>query len=132
MSQFLKGVLAISIIPIMMVGCTTAPQKKGKILDLPKGHRIHIPQETVTIERPVRPKVTPNSYLNWLQNPSNRIQIQEYEQFLSRNDVANIVPNYELLKTALYWEPHIRIVHIFANRELFSIMPFLHYVCSNI
>lgn len=74
----------------------------------------------MTIERPVRPKVTPNSYLNWLQNPSNRIQIQEYEQFLSRNDVANIVPNYELLKTARDWQKCGRSEYAVPNRELWN------------
>lgn len=120
MSKVLKGLFAFSLIPVMMVGCTTTSQKKATIHDIPRGHRIHIPQETISIERPVRPKITPSSYLYWLENPTNRAQVQDYQAFLTRNDVANIVPNYELLRTARDWQKCGRSEYAVPNRELWN------------
>ena len=103
------------------------PLKKATIHDIPRGHRIHIPQETISIERPVRPKITPSSYLYWLENPTNRVQVQDYQAFLTRNDVANIVPNYELLRTARDWQNAVaqNMPYLIVN---YGITPFLHFV----
>ncbi|MDN5643477.1 MAG: peptidase M15, partial [Acinetobacter sp.] len=44
MKKFLKGLFAVSIIPLVMIGCTTSSHK-GQTITTPDGKRIFIPQE---------------------------------------------------------------------------------------
>lgn len=119
MPKFLKGLLAISFAPMFMVACTTSPQKTGKVTPS-TGHRIYIPQEKVILERPVPVKTVPAAYLAWLSIGDNRSRVQEYERFLERNNVANVVPNFELLKTARDWQKCGRSQYAVPNRELWN------------
>ena len=119
MPKFLKGLLAISLAPMFMVACTTSPQKTGKVTSS-TGHRIYIPQEKVILERPVPVKTVPAAYLAWLSMGDNRSRVQEYERFLERNNVANVVPNFELLKTARDWQKCGRSQYAVPNRELWN------------
>jgi len=86
-----------------MIGCATSPQKTGQMTS-PSGSRIYIPQERISIERPTSPKVTPESFYNWTAIGNNLEQMQEYEHFLARNNVSNIIPTFELLRTARDWQ----------------------------
>lgn len=49
-------------------------------------------------------RVVPFSYVEWLAQGDNRQRAQEYERFLQRHQVANIIPMHELLRTARSWE----------------------------
>lgn len=49
-------------------------------------------------------RVVPFSYVEWLARGDNRQRVQEYERFLQRNQVANVIPMHELLRTARSWE----------------------------
>lgn len=102
MKHLLKGIMAIGIMPLVMSGCVTAPQQGN--MAHPHGKRIFIPQERVIIERPIPPKVVPNSYQTWLASGDNLRRVREYEQFLERNNVGNIIPSFELMRTARDWQ----------------------------
>ncbi|SPL72369.1 D-Ala-D-Ala carboxypeptidase family metallohydrolase [Acinetobacter stercoris] len=116
MKYILKGLLAVSIVPMMMIGCTSSPQKTQT--QKSSGHRIYIPQEKVIVERPIPPKVTPNSYLAWLSQPNNQAQTREYEHFLEQNGVGHVIPSFELFRTARDWEKCGRDQYMVPNREL--------------
>ena len=86
-----------------MVGCVSSPQHTTTGKTSPSGKRIFIPQERVIIERPIPPKVEPVSYRSWLSSGENYQRVREYEKFLTRNNVAGIVPSFELLRSARDW-----------------------------
>ena len=50
------------------------------------------------------PKVEPASYRSWLSSGENYQRVREYEKFLTRNNVAGIVPSFELLRSARDWQ----------------------------
>ncbi len=77
----------------------TAPQNIviGKVVPLPVPTA---PQQPSGLSK----KVVPYSYVQWLAQGENRQRVQAYENYLQRNQVANIVPMHELLRTARSWE----------------------------
>ncbi|MEC8566814.1 MAG: peptidase M15, partial [Pseudomonadota bacterium] len=100
MRNKLQGLLSLFIIPVMMVGCTSSSTKMNQN----QGKRIYIPQEQVTFTRPIPNKVEPASYRKWLGQGENYARVREYEQFLMRNNVAHIIPSFELLRSARDWQ----------------------------
>jgi len=118
MKHLLKGIMAIGIMPLVMSGCVTAPQQGN--MAHPQGKRIFIPQERVIIDRPIPPKVVPNSYQTWLASGDNLRRVREYEQFLERNNVGNIIPSFELMRTARDWQKCGRSQYAIPNRELWN------------
>ncbi len=119
MKQFLKGLLVTSILPLVMIGCATSSQKQGPLTS-PSAKRIYIPQERISIERPTLLKVTPESFHNWMAIGNNLQEMQEYEHFLARNNVANIIPTYELLRTARDWQKCGRSQYAVPSRDLWD------------
>ncbi len=104
MRKFLQSLVPLCIIPAVMVGCVSSPQHTTTGKTSPSGKRIFIPQERVIIERPIPPKVEPASYRSWLSSGENYQRVREYEKFLTRNNVAGIVPSFELLRSARDWQ----------------------------
>lgn len=119
MWNFLKGTMALGLAPFLLVACTNTPQKTPHVVTS-TSHRIYIPQERVTFERPTPVKTVPAAYLAWLSIGDNRARVQEYNEFLERNNVGNIVPNFELLKTARDWQKCGRSEFAVPNRELWN------------
>lgn len=115
MKHFLKALLSFSCIPLIMVGCSSNPNQGSTS---GQGKRIFIPQENVTFDRKVAPKVVPYAYNSWTAVSDNLKQIREYEIFLEKNDVGNIIPSYELLRTARDWQKCGRSEYMVPNREL--------------
>lgn len=116
MKQILKGLFTVSAVLLMMIGCTSSPQKGSNT----HGKRIYIPQEKVTIEQPLHPKVMPNSYKNWLMNSDNTTRALAYERYLEKNNVANIIPNFELFKTARDWQKCGKSEYMVPNSEIWA------------
>lgn len=137
MKDFLKGLIALSAVPLIMIGCTSSPQKTGKTVILNNDQRIYIPQEKVTLDRPMPIKTMPHSYRAWIANGDNQVRVREYENFLERNNVGNLIPSFELLKTARDWEKCGRSQYMVPNRELWNnslptIQVFKYLVASKI
>ncbi len=120
MKDFLKGLIALSTVPLIMIGCTSSPQKTTKTVTLNDGQRIYIPQEKVTLDRPAPIKNMPYSYRSWISSGDNQTRAREYENFLERNNVGNLIPSFELLKTARDWEKCGRSQYMVPNRELWN------------
>ena len=118
MKHFLKGLIGFGLIPLVMIGCTTSPQKQGHTT--PDGKRIFIPQERIIIERPVPPKTVPYAYNAWVATSDNLRRVREYEVFLEQNGVGNIIPSFELLRTARDWQKCGRSQYMIPNRELWN------------
>lgn len=118
MKHLLKGIVAIGLLPVLMFGCTTVPDNAG--MTRPEGKRIFIPQERVIVERPIPPKVMPYTYQSWLSAGDHLSRVREYEQFLERNQVSNIVPSFELLRSARDWQKCSRSQYAIPNRELWN------------
>lgn len=136
MKAILKGLFSISAISLTLMACTSSPQK-GKTIITQSGQRIYIPQERITIERPLRPKIMPNSYRNWVMIGNNQSNVREYERYLERNNVGNIIPSFELLKSARDWqrcgksEYMIPSSEIWAN-QLPTLKVFKYLIASNV
>lgn len=119
MKEILKGLISISTISLTVMACTSSPQK-GQTIVTPSGHRIYIPQEKITIDRPARPKIMPNSYRNWVSMDNNQSRVREYERYLERNDVGNIIPSFELLKSARDWQRCGKSEYMIPSSEVWS------------
>ncbi|TCM60911.1 peptidase M15-like protein [Acinetobacter calcoaceticus] len=119
MKKTLKGLITISFATLAVTACTTTPQKSPTQPTKP-GQRIYIPQEKISIQRPIAPKTAPASYRQWLLTDSNQARAREYERFLEQNNVGNIIPSFELFKTARDWEKCGREEYMVPNRELWS------------
>jgi hypothetical protein len=120
MKELLKGLVSVSAISLMMAACTSSPQKT-KTISTPSGNnRIFIPQEKIIIERPIPPKVMPNSYRYWIMRENNQALVRDYEQFLEKNGVGNIIPSFELMKTARDWQKCGREEYMVPNREVWA------------
>jgi|SRR5690606_26310952 len=117
MKHFFKGLLGLLMIPAVMVGCTTATIKPTTTLD---GKRIYIPQERVEYKRQVQPKSIPFAYTNWAAVSDNLSRVREYEVFLERNGVGNIIPNFELMRTARDWSRCGGPQYMVPSRELWA------------
>ncbi|OTG82422.1 D-Ala-D-Ala carboxypeptidase family metallohydrolase [Acinetobacter sp. ANC 4648] len=117
MKDILKGLLSVSTISLLMIGCTSSPQK-GQTISTPNGHRIFIPQEKITLERTIPLKAMPTSYRNWLISNDNQLSAREYERFLEQNNVGNIIPSFELFKTARDWQKCGKSEYMIPNREI--------------
>lgn len=117
MKHFLKAVLSFSFIPLLIVGCSSNPNQDTISK---QGKRIFIPQENVTFDRTVPPKVIPYAYNSWTTVSDNLRQIRNYEQYLDNNGVGNIIPSYELLRTARDWQKCGRSEYMVPTRELWA------------
>ncbi|QIO09225.1 D-Ala-D-Ala carboxypeptidase family metallohydrolase [Acinetobacter lanii] len=117
MKQILKGLLTIGAISLVTFGCTSSPKKSHTVLT-PTGHRIYIPQEKIIVDRPVKPKVMPNSYRNWIMLGDNQSRVREYERYLEQNNVGNIIPSFELMKSARDWQKCGRTEYMVPSKEL--------------
>ena len=118
MQNKLQGLFSFFIIPVMMVGCVSSTTKVPQNNNI--GKRIYIPQEQVTITRPIPNKIEPASYRIWLNQGENYARVREYEQFLTRNNLAHIIPSFELLRTARDWQKCGRSEYMVPNRELWN------------
>ncbi|WP_347454321.1 D-Ala-D-Ala carboxypeptidase family metallohydrolase [Acinetobacter thermotolerans] len=116
MKHFFKGLMGLIMIPAVMVGCTTTTKKPST----EPGKRIYIPQEQVELKRPARPKSTPYAYTNWTTVSDNLSRVREYENFLNRNGVGNIIPNFELMRTARDWSRCGGAQYMVPSRELWA------------
>ncbi|WP_324646003.1 D-Ala-D-Ala carboxypeptidase family metallohydrolase [Acinetobacter sp. MD2] len=104
----------------MLASCTTTTTQKVVYNHAQTGTRIEIPQERVTTPRPTPVKVIPASYLQWLSEDDHRQRVYEYEQFLTKNNVGNLVPSFELLRTARDWQKCGAVEYAVPNRELWN------------
>lgn len=136
MKEFLKGLLTVSTISLMTIACTTSPQK-GKTVLTPTGQRIYIPQEKITIQRPLPPKIMPESYRYWIAQGNNQSSVREYERYLERNGVGNIIPSFELMKTARDWQKCGRTEYMVPSSEVWqnqipTLRVFKYLVAANV
>ena len=115
MKKLVQGLFSIVIIPLLMVGCNTT--KKADNLN---GKRIYIPQEKISLERTPSPKVIPYTYNQWTASLDNLRQVREYERFLQQQGVGNIIPSFELMRSARDWQKCGRSQYMIPNRELWQ------------
>ena len=135
MKNLVKGWLSILIIPLTLVGCST--QQGGKTMNTQTGTRIYIPQETVSSERRPIPKTIPYAYNTWVNSFERLRDVREYENYLARNGVSDIIPSFELLRTARDWQKCGRSQYMIPTRELWhnqvpTLRVFKYLVSANI
>lgn len=118
MKHLVQGWLAIMAIPLVLLGCTTQQGQKGKIQQ--PGQRIYIPQESSQLQRQRTPKSIPYTYNSWVNHFDRLQEVREYERFLARNGVSDIIPSFELLTTARDWEKCGRSQYMIPSRELWN------------
>jgi len=119
MKNLLKGLLSLCIIPLVFVGCTTTTKQPGQATT-PAGKRIYIPQERVQYDRKAHPKTVPYVYTHWVSALDNLSRVREYEVFLERHGVGNIIPSFELMRTARDWAKCGRSQYMIPSRELWA------------
>lgn len=124
-SRFKFG-LTLGLFSLIMVGCTPAspPPQVQKTVKIPKPVAEIPAQYSVPLPKlkPVKQKekTIPYSYVVWLSQGENRQRMQEYEQYLQQYHVSNIVPMFELLRTARSWESCGASEYMVPSRELWS------------
>lgn len=62
--------------------------------------------------------MVPYAYNSWIAVTDNLRQVREYEKFLNAEGVGNIIPSFELLRTARDWQKCGRSQYMVPNREL--------------
>ncbi|MGE8654999.1 MULTISPECIES: D-Ala-D-Ala carboxypeptidase family metallohydrolase [unclassified Acinetobacter] len=137
MKHLIKGLLSVAIFPLVFIGCTSTPQKQGHTITTHDGKRIYIPQEKVSTVRQSQPKVVPYAYNSWVASVDNLRKVRDYEVFLERNGVGNIIPSFELMRTARDWQKCGRSEYMVPNRELWAnqistLRVFKYLVAANI
>lgn len=116
MKHFVQGLLSFVLIPFVVWGCASNTNKST--ITSADGKRIYIPKEQISFNRPVAPKVVPYTYNAWTAVNDNLQNVREYERFLERNGVGNIIPTFELLRSARDWQKCSRSQYMVPNREL--------------
>lgn len=137
MKHFFKGLLSALVIPLVFVGCSSSPKKQGQTITTPDGKRIYIPQESVYYDRKAQPKTVPYAYTDWTGMLGNLKRVREYEVFLEKNGVGNIIPSFELMRTARDWQRCGRSQYMVPNQELWAnqiptLRVFKYLVAANI
>lgn len=136
MKKNLLGFGSIACAALIITGCSTSPHNTSQTSTY-KGQRIVIPQEKITLQRPNIIKTAPESYRHWLMAADNQARAREYERFLEQNNVANIIPSFELFKTARDWQKCSRAEYMVPNRELWqnqlpTLKVFKYLVATNV
>jgi hypothetical protein len=62
----------------------------------------------------------PSSYRQWLIYGDNQSRARDYERFLEQNNAGNIIPSFELFKTARDWDKCGKSEYMIPSRELWS------------
>lgn len=115
--------LIVASTALLTVGCTktvtppkntTVPKQMAKI---PDEYNVELPKL-----KPIKSKQkqVPYSFVVWLSQGDNRIRAQEYERYLQQYNVSNIVPMFELLRTARSWESCGASEYMVPTRELWN------------
>lgn len=115
MKYILPAILALSVVSLAFVGCTSSPKPPVRPT---YGQQLQVPYDFS--QRPVPLKIMPYSYTSWMSASDNLGMIRDYEAFLNRNNVGNIIPSFELLRSARDWEKCGRSEYIIPNRELWN------------
>lgn len=119
MKNILKALGTVCFSTVIFSACSTSPQK-APTQPAQTGKRIYIPAEKITLQRTVPPKNMPASYRQWLITGDNQARAREYERFLEQNNVGNIIPSFELFKTARDWQKCGSPEYMVPNRELWA------------
>ena len=117
MKHLIKGLLSVCIIPLVFVGCATTTKQSGKVTP---DKRIYIPEERVQYNHKPQPKPVPYVYTHWVSALNNLSLVREYENFLAQQGVGNIIPSFELMRTARDWAKCGRSQYMIPSRELWS------------
>lgn len=119
--QIYKSTIATLVSTLFVASCsTTTTHVAHQTVTVTPNNRIYIPQETVVIKTPAVQKIVPSSYIQWLGEDDHQQQVAAYEKFLNQNNVSNIVPSFELLRTARDWQKCGSAEYAVPNRELWA------------
>lgn len=86
----------LGLILLSLTACTTQTPKPT-VSKHP--HSLSQPSKTV-----VRIKQQPEDYILWIATADHAQSVQAYKQFLKQKGLANLVPDYELLRSARDWQ----------------------------
>ncbi len=116
MKHFFKTSLSISLLPIALIACSSNPPSRS----VPESKRIYIPQEEILVKRYIPRKEVPASYYSWIAQNDHLSQVTLYENYLKRHDVNNVVPMFELLRSARDWQKCGRSEYAVPHREVWQ------------
>lgn len=86
----------LGLILLSLTACTTQTPKPTV-----SKHPHSLPQPSKTV---VRIKQQPEDYTAWIATADHAQSVQAYKQFLKQKGLANLVPDYELLRSARDWQ----------------------------
>lgn len=86
----------LGLILLSLTACTTQTPKPTV-----SKHPHSLPQPSKTV---VRIKQQPEDYIAWIATADHAQSVQAYKQFLKQKGLANLVPDYELLRSARDWQ----------------------------
>ncbi|MCF9046653.1 D-Ala-D-Ala carboxypeptidase family metallohydrolase [Acinetobacter nectaris] len=65
-------------------------------------------------------KKIPSSYFLWVSQKNHLQKVKAYEDFLTKHDVNNVIPTFELLRTARDWKQCGREEYLVPPKELWE------------
>lgn len=86
----------LGLILLSLAACTTQTPKPTA-----SKHHHSLPKPSKTVERI---KQQPEDYTAWIATADHGQSVQAYKQFLKQKGLANLVPDYELLRSARDWQ----------------------------
>jgi hypothetical protein len=103
MIKRLSQVLSLSIATLSLVGCTTSTQIDGHIPSHSAHQILHpVAQTPPSIKKWLQQP--PYDYILWLNQGDHRRRVTQYQQFLKAHNVDDVVPMYQLLRSARDWQ----------------------------
>lgn len=118
MKPFFKALITLSIAPLFIIGCKSPTPTPTPPMKTPDGKLIHLGSDYTT--RPIPQKITPYTYTAWTAVADNLRSARDYEKFLEQQGVGNIIPSFELLRTARDWQKCGKSQYMVPSRELWS------------
>ncbi|MHC3123297.1 D-Ala-D-Ala carboxypeptidase ZrlA [Acinetobacter sp. GN11] len=87
----------LGLLLLSLTACSTQTPKPTT----PLNTQTSLPQPKKIV---VRIKQQPEDYVAWLASSDHGQSVQAYKQFLKQKGLANLVPDYELLRSARDWQ----------------------------
>lgn len=86
----------LGLILLSLTACSTQPPESTT-----PPHTQTLPQPTKKV---VRIKQQPEDYVAWLATAGHGQSVQAYKQFLKQKELADLIPDHELLRSARDWQ----------------------------
>lgn len=116
--------ITLLVLTPILGSCVSTPVQKPLQQQTANSNRalqLKTPPPTLTMEKRTHwHRAAPQSYDEWLRQPSHKEQVNHYYNYLIRHDVNHAAPMFELLKSARDWQRCGREPYAVPSQELWD------------